>query len=219
MAHHGALTPIPNRMPPHYRDRLRFFAQWLRNPRQLAAITPSGVDLAAAVLSELPEGTRRVIELGGGTGAITRALLASGIADTNLLVLELNASLHAQLAQQFPRVRVVQGDAAELPRLARESGYLDAGPADAVVSGLGLLAKERATQARILRAAFECMRPDGVFVQFTYGPLSPVGDELRAELGLVARHGALVLRNVPPATVWVYRRSRAKSITPRSVAR
>ena len=103
-------------MPPHYRDRLRFLAQWLRNPRQTAAIAPSGADLAAAILFELPEGTRRVIELGGGTGAITRALLASGIPDSELLVLELNAALHAQLAHDFPRSSIVLGDAAELPQ-------------------------------------------------------------------------------------------------------
>jgi phosphatidylethanolamine/phosphatidyl-N-methylethanolamine N-methyltransferase len=206
-------------MPPHYRDRLRFFAQWLRNPRQLASITPSGPELAAAILAELPEGASRVIELGGGTGAITRALLASGIPDSELLVLELNAELQVQLAQDFPRASIVLGDAAELPRLARAAGYLDAGPADAIVSSLGLLAMEREAQARILRAAFECLRPDGAFVQFTYGPMSPVRDELRDELGLVARHGAFILRNVPPATVWVYRRSRARAIKPRSVAR
>ena len=101
-------------MPPDYRDRLRFFAQWLRNPRQTAAIAPSGADLVAAVLAEMPRDARRVIELGGGTGAITRALLASGIADADLLVLELNAALHARLAHDFPRVRVVSaGQAVE----------------------------------------------------------------------------------------------------------
>jgi phosphatidylethanolamine/phosphatidyl-N-methylethanolamine N-methyltransferase len=131
----------------------------------------------------------------------------------------LNTELHAQLARDFPRSCVLLGDAAELPRLARESGYLDAGPADAIVSGLGLLAMERDTQARILRAAFECLRPDGAFVQFTYGPVSPLRDDLRDEFGLVARHGAFVLRNVPPATVWTYRRNRARSIKPRSVSR
>jgi phosphatidylethanolamine/phosphatidyl-N-methylethanolamine N-methyltransferase len=206
-------------MSPHHRDRIRFFAQWLRNPRQVAAIAPSGSELVAAVLAELPEDTRRVIELGGGTGAITRALRASGIPDVGLLVVELNAALHAQLETEFPAARVVLGDAAELPRLARAAGYLDAGPADAVVSGLGLLAMERDSQLRILRSAFECLRPDGAFVQFTYGPMSPIGDEVRDELGLVARHGAFVLRNVPPATVWTYRRSRARAIKPRSVSR
>lgn len=206
-------------MAPHYRDRLRFFAQWLRNPRQTAAIAPSGAELVDAIMAELPDGSRRVIELGGGTGAITRALLASGIPEVELLVVELNASLQVQLQAQFPRARVVLGDAADLPQLARDSGYADGGPSDAIVSGLGLLAMEREVQARILRAGFDCLRPDGAFVQFTYGPMSPIGDELRDELGLVARHGAFVLRNVPPATVWVYRRSRARSIKPRSVAR
>ena len=112
----------------HVRDRLRFFAQWLRNPRQVAAVTPSGSELVAAILDELPEGTRRVIELGGGTGAITRALLASGIPEVELLVVALNASLQAQLQAQFPRARVVLGDAADLPQLARDSGYADGGP-------------------------------------------------------------------------------------------
>ena len=200
-------------------EKLRFIGQWLKNPRQTAAVAPSSPELAAAMLAEMPADTRRVIELGGGTGALTRAIVSHGITGDALLVLELNEELHAHLHRRFPDELLVLGDAAELPRLARAAGYLDAGRADAIVSGLGLLAMERDAQAKILRAAFECLHPDGALVQFTYGPVSPVGDELRDELGLVARHGAFVLRNVPPATVWVYRRSRARSITPRSVAR
>ena len=198
---------------------LRFFGQWLRNPRQTAAIAPSSDELAAAILSELPTQSRRVIELGGGTGAITRALLAHGIAPADLLVLELNGRLHARLDSDFPDVRVLLGDAARLPLLAEESGFLDDGPVDAVVSGLGLLAMDRGMQRAILGAAFTCLAPQGAMVQFTYGPLSPVRDDLLAELGLVARRGEFVLRNVPPATVWVYQRSRARNIRPRSVGR
>jgi phosphatidylethanolamine/phosphatidyl-N-methylethanolamine N-methyltransferase len=56
-------------------------------------------------------------------------------------------------------------------------------------------------------------------VQFTYGPLSPVNESLLMELGFSARRGELILRNVPPATVWTIRRSRAKAIRPRTVAR
>jgi hypothetical protein len=44
-----------------------------------------------------------------------------------------------------------------------------------------------------------------------------VNEALLLELGFSARRGALVLRNVPPATVWTIRRSRAKSIRPRTV--
>ena len=200
-------------------SRLSFFGQWLRNPRQTAAIAPSGPELASAVLSELPEGTQRVIELGGGTGALTESLRDAAATPGDLLVLELNASLHARLRARFPDVKVVRGDALHTAEVALASGYLAQGPADVVVSGLGLLAMDRQSQSAILQSAFACLRPDGVMVQFTYGPLSPVNERLLAELGFSARRGPFVLRNVPPATVWTIRRSRAKGIRPRTVYR
>ena len=189
-------------------EKLRFIGQWLKNPRQTAAVAPSSPELAAAMLGELPAGSRRVIELGGGTGAITRAIVGHGIAGDVLLVLELNEELHAHLHRRFPEELLVLGDAVELPRLAAEAGFLAAGPADAVISGLGLLAMDRELVTRILRAAFACLRPDGRFIQFTYGPVSPVSDSVLDALGLRMRRGEFVLRNVPPATVYVYERAR-----------
>lgn len=188
-------------------EKLRFIGQWLKNPRQTAAVAPSSPELAAAMLAEMPADTRRVIELGGGTGALTRAIVSHGITGNALLVLELNEELHAHLHRRFPDELLVLGDAAELPRLAAEAGFLDAGPADAVISGLGLLAMDRELVTRILRAAFDCLRPDGRFIQFTYGPVSPVSDAVLDVLGLRMRRGEFVLRNVPPATVYVYERA------------
>ncbi|TWI07349.1 class I SAM-dependent methyltransferase [Aerolutibacter ruishenii] len=181
-----------------------FFRQWLRNPRRMAAVAPSSAGLAAAMLRELPEGTRRVIELGGGTGAVTAALLDAGIEGENLLVVELDEKLHAHLSVRFPQVRIVKGDAGDLPRIAAH--YLADGPADAVVSGLGLLSMPREAQRDVMAAAFACLRPEGRYVQFTYGPAAPVAEDVVAELGLQVRRGAFVLRNVPPATVYVYSR-------------
>ncbi|QQP99796.1 class I SAM-dependent methyltransferase [Lysobacter enzymogenes] len=183
-----------------------FFRQWLKNPLRVAAVAPSSAELAAAMIAELPDDARRVIELGGGTGAITRALLDAGIRDQDLLVLELNEELHAHLQVRFPRVPVLLGDARMLPALAREQGYLGGGPADAVVSGLGLLTMPHPLQRDIIAAAFQCLRPDGVFVQFTYGPAAPVADAVARQLSLRVRRGEFVLRNVPPATVYVYSR-------------
>ena len=183
-----------------------FFWQWLKNPLRTAAVVPSSAELAAAMIAELPDDTARVIELGGGTGAITRELLAAGIPAGQLLVLELNEELHAHLHARFPGVHIVLGDARSLPRLAHESGYLEAGPADAIVSGLGLLTMPPALQHDILVAAFECLRPDGVLVQFTYGPAAPVADAVVRQLDLRVHRGEFVLRNMPPATVYVYSR-------------
>jgi phosphatidylethanolamine/phosphatidyl-N-methylethanolamine N-methyltransferase len=183
-----------------------FFWQWLKNPLRTAAVMPSSSELAFAMIAELPEGTRRVIELGGGTGAITRELLAAGIQAKQLLVLELNEELHAHLHARFPGVHVVLGDARSLPELASECGFLDEGPADAIVSGLGLLTMPPVLQQEILAAAFDCLRPDGPFVQFTYGPAAPVAESVVKQLRLDVHRGDFVLRNMPPATVYVYSR-------------
>lgn len=199
-------------MPPHVRDRLRFFAQWLRNPRQLASITPSSLELAAAILAEMPEGTRRVIELGGGTGVFTRAMLEHGIAPENLLVLELNDELYSHLCAQFPEAHVVHGNACELKAIAERDGFLGAGLADAAISGLGLLSMSRSLQRSILEAAFSVLKPNGRLIQFTYGPSSPVPRDLLGELGLQVRRGGFAWWNVPPASVYVYTRNRSEGI-------
>lgn len=187
-------------------DHWTFFRQWLRNPLATAAISPSGAQLARLMLAELPAGAKRVIELGGGTGVFTAALLKHGIRDSDLMVVELNEELHQHLSQRFPGAHVACGDARELPSLAERSGFAEGGPADAVVSGLGLLSMSRATQQAIVASAFDCMRPDGRFIQFTYGPTCPVGKDVQRALGLRVRRAGVALWNVPPATVYVLSR-------------
>ena len=161
------------------------------------------------MVAELPADTRRVIELGAGTGVFTRALIARGIQASDLMVLELNAELHAHLQQLFPGVHVQHGDARELMRLAADCGFAQDGPADAVISGLGMLSMPRELQHDILAAAFDCLQPQGRFVQFTYGPATPVAQEVLDALALNARRGAFVWRNLPPATVFVFTRNRS----------
>lgn len=189
-----------------------FFRQWLKHPLRVASITPSGQQLARMMLAELPPDTRRVIELGGGTGVFTSALLARGIEAENLMVLELNNELHDHLQRRFPQARVVQGDARELARLAADSRYAERGPADAVISGLGMLSMPKQLQHDILTAAFACLQPRGRFVQFTYGPANPIAQDVLDALDIDTRRSATAWRNLPPATVYVYMRRYSEAI-------
>jgi phospholipid N-methyltransferase len=164
------------------------------------------------MIAELPANATRVVELGGGTGVFTRAMLEHGIAARDLLVLELNDEFFQHLCTRFPEAHVVHGNATELKALAERDGFLDDGLADAAISGLGLLSMSRALQRSILEAAFSVLKPSGRLIQFTYGPSSPVPRELLAELGLQVRRGGFAWWNVPPAAVYVYTRNRSEAI-------
>ena len=189
-----------------------FFRQWLKNPIGIAALSPSSRRLAREMIGQLPDVPCRVIELGGGTGVFTRALLDRGVLPDDLLVVELNKELHRLLQQRFPEVNVVRGDALELKEIIEGEQFGNGGEVDAILSGLGLLSMSRTVQRRILSAAFSVLGPKGRFIQFTYGPVSPVSRELLTELGIGVYRAGVAWRNVPPAAVYVFTRNRSTSI-------
>lgn len=177
-----------------------FFRQWLRNPRSMASLAPSGPQLTRAMMQQLPADARCVVELGAGTGVFTRALLERGIAPRDLLVVELNPELHALLCGLFPDVAIVNGDARELHSIARRRGFTR--PVDAVVSGLGFLTMPREIQKQILQAVFSVLGEGRSLIQFTYAPTSPITADLLDEVGLVASRVAFAPFNLPPAFVF-----------------
>lgn len=189
-----------------------FFRQWLRNPRAMAALSPSSRQLAREMVVQLPPTARRVIELGAGTGVFTQALIDRGIAPRDLLVVELNAELHRLLQARFHDAQVVRGDARELSRIVAEQRFAEPGGVDAVVSGLGFLAMPRTGQREILDAVFRVLGPNRPLIQFTYGPVGPLPRSLLEELGLRSRRTGVVWRNVPPAAVYVYTRNRSTAV-------
>ncbi len=191
-----------------------FFRQWLKAPLTTAAVSPSSKELAAEMLSQLPDGARKVIELGGGTGVFTEALIERGIAPENLLVFELNESLHLHLMQRFPLARIVCADALSTARVVEREKFAQPGEVDAVISGLGLLSMSAELQQGILEAAFSVMGAQGRFIQFTYGPTNPVKREVMRELHLSAKRTGFTVWNVPPASVYVITRSKSRGIKP-----
>lgn len=181
-----------------------FLAAWLRNPAQAGALWPSGQALARAMAAHVdPHRPDPVVELGAGTGAITRALLARGVAPQRLVAVEKDPALCRVLRFRFPGLAVLQGDAAELAALLAEAGAVCVGT---VVSGLPLLGMASRARRRALEQVAACLGPDGAFVQFTYAPFAPVPRAAYAALGWSGRRVVRVPWNLPPAAVWVYTR-------------
>ena len=183
-------------------DSARFLKSLVATPRLTGAVAPSGRALAramAAAAGSPPHGL--VIELGPGTGPVTRSLIETGVPPERLVLVEYDPGFCRMLESRFAGVRVIQGDAYDLSRtLASFAGQ----PIAAVVSSLPLLNQPPPRRTKLIADAFALMGPAGVFVQFTYGLQSPVPREACAN-----RYSAIrsrpILRNLPPAFVWTYR--------------
>jgi phospholipid N-methyltransferase len=56
-------------------ERVLFFGKFLQAPLKIGSVTPSSAWLVEAMLAPIPWGTSTVVELGAGTGVITREIL------------------------------------------------------------------------------------------------------------------------------------------------
>jgi phosphatidylethanolamine/phosphatidyl-N-methylethanolamine N-methyltransferase len=183
-------------------DEVHFIRSWLEKPLSTGAVAPSSKLLARTMAAYVdPEAAGPVIELGPGTGPVTEALVAQGVDPARLVLVEFNPTFCRLLRSRYPDATVVQGDAYSLQRLL---GKLLRQPASAVVSGLPLFTKPLKTRLRLMQEAFALMAPQAPFVQFTYAIMSPIPKALS---GVSSEASERIWMNLPPARVWVYRKS------------
>ena len=183
-------------------DEVRFLSSWLQDPLRMGAISPSGPELARVMAAEVDLGIPGpIVELGPGTGALTAALLARGIAPERLVLVEYNPQFCDLLKDRWPGINVVRGDAYRLRHTLADVP----GPLAAVVSGLPLLTRPLIARVRLLETAFRLLSPGAPFIQFSYGAVAPIPPRPgRYAIGSPPR----IWRNFPPARVWVYRSAR-----------
>jgi phosphatidylethanolamine/phosphatidyl-N-methylethanolamine N-methyltransferase len=142
-----------------------------------------------------------IVELGPGTGPVTRSLIESGVARERLVLIEYDPGFCQLLGQRFAPARIIRGDAYDLPRTL--AGLLGE-PIVAFVSSLPLLNQPPERREGLIADAFALMGPWGRFVQFTYGLHSPIPREALAGRYVAIRSRPILL-NLPPAFVWTYR--------------
>lgn len=145
-----------------------------------------------------------VVELGAGTGAVTHALVES-VAAERLLIIERDPRLFTVLHAQFPQLKIVRADAAELQQVLEECGVTKI---CAVVSSLPLLSMPRGIRNQIESRMAAAISAGGRIIQFTYGPTSPVPHDRWRVLRIYGKRKQFIVSNVPPAHVWVYQRDR-----------
>ncbi len=181
-----------------------FIREWMRSPRTMGMVCPSGASLAQAMAAGIPPGLNGlVVELGAGTGTVTQQLLRAGIDPCHLLVIEKAPGMAQLLQQRFPQLNIVQGDATRLCELLPPARR-----ADCIISSLPLISLGKTVRDAIILAMYESLREGGILVQYTYS-WSSSNPSLMNKFQLM--DSRLIWDNVPPARVFRFMRKGSDS--------
>lgn len=190
---------------------LAFAKQALRHWREVGAVAPSSPKLGER-MTELAEvwRARRVVELGPGTGALTKAVLDDLPHDAEYLGLELNGDFVRTLRARHPQQRFEQAPAQDFDFAAV---WPDDASFDVVISGLPWSSFAETLQTAILDNILPRLRPGGRFATFAYWGFHrmPGGRRFRALLHARldgVESSRVVWANLPPAFIYVGRKER-----------
>lgn len=184
-----------------FEEEIRFFKGWMDKPKAVGSIFPTSSVTARRMASVIDVGSGLpVLELGPGTGVITRAILERGVEPHRLYCVEHSKNFVRDLRREFPGVNLIQGDAFGLHVALGERAGLTF---DCVVSAVPLLNFSTERRVAFVNDVLSRIPSGRPVIQITYGPMSPVpvgrGD-------YVVEHFDFVIRNLPPAQLWIYRR-------------
>jgi phosphatidylethanolamine/phosphatidyl-N-methylethanolamine N-methyltransferase len=181
-------------------DATVFFGLWLQKPLHIAATNPSSVRLADAVARRV-EFARPgpVLELGAGTGSLTRGLLRAGCPPDRIIALEREPRLAAMLRRDFREMTVIEGDATRIGRyLADRVDRLCA-----VVSSLPIKWFPLTAQRAVVDPCLDLLGLGGQLLQLTNAFSSPLPVD---RLGIAGREIGRVWLNLLPTQIWSYSR-------------
>lgn len=196
MSRPGEPAGAPDRSPAS--DPWMFFRRWLANPLQTGSVVPSSPALCRRIAMQIRrEPHEAVLELGAGTGVVSRALLAAGVPADKLTLVEIVPAMAAHLRRQLPGVPVIEGDARFLPDLLPGRWH---GRIGTVVCGIPLVLLPLAEQRRFIEV-IEAVAPGRGFLHYSYCVTSPLPWRKHR---LDAKREAWTPLNFPPASVWRY---------------
>jgi len=195
------VSTLTRKLSKRFDDEIRFFKGWMDGPKAVGSIVPTSAVTSRRMASVIDTTSGLpVLELGPGTGVVTKAILERGVSPNKLVCVEYSDDFVSHVRRLFPGVNVIQGDAFDLDSTL---GPLADQTFDCVVSGIPLLnfpMPERIALIEDLLGRIPAGRP---VVQITYGPRSPVAP---GRGNYVVEKLDFVVRNIPPAHLWLYRR-------------
>jgi phospholipid N-methyltransferase len=182
-----------------------FLRECIKNCQHTGAVAPSSPQLAREMMKAAGVSqSRKLLELGPGTGAFTEEIQKTLPAESSYLGLEMNAAFVSALKGRFPKMNFECAAAQEFDY----SPYLAEGGFDTIVSGLPWAALSEPVQAALLESIYRVLKPGGVFATFVYTGIhwGPRGQKFRRLLTSRSKQvetTPTVWANLPPAFIYI----------------
>jgi phosphatidylethanolamine/phosphatidyl-N-methylethanolamine N-methyltransferase len=192
---------IKSRFAEKFDDEIRFIKGVMSTPKTVGAIMPTSGRMAARMASIIDTGSGLpVLELGPGTGVITKAILEKGVKPENLVSVEYSSDFVRHLRGKYPGVNFVNGDAFSLAETLQD---YRGQKFDCVISGIPLLNFPMHQRVKLIEDLLKLVPAGRPVVQFSYGPVSPV---VARPDSYTIKHFDFIMRNIPPAQIWHYKK-------------
>jgi phospholipid N-methyltransferase len=183
-------------------ENIQFLQAFLKNPGTVGSITPSSPELARRMVAGLrPDSNNVVLELGVGTGAITKFLQEIVPNDESYLGIELDRDLVRTLKRNYPDMKIVRGNALEASELHAKSGL---GKVGTIICCLPFVSMPNEVGEKILLEIDKFMQKGCTFrtFQYAHGYYFPSAIKLREFMRDrygKSKRSPLIVKNVPPA--------------------
>ncbi|MDQ3129296.1 MAG: methyltransferase domain-containing protein [Acidobacteriota bacterium] len=191
-------------------ENIQFLQAFLKNPAKVGAITPSSPELAQKMVKGIePNAESIILELGVGTGAITKYLQDILPDEKSYLGIELDRSLVKSLKKNYPDLEIVCGNATETFSIHQKSGL---GKVGFVICCLPFVSLPNEVGETILLEIDKFMQQGCTFrtFQYAHGYYFPSAIKLREFMRKrygKAQRSRLVVKNVPPAYTLTWKKS------------
>ena len=183
------------------KEDFEFIKGWVKNPGAVGAVKPTGVPAARHMASLIPtESDLPVLELGPGTGVITKELIKRGFEPKKIVSIEYSKDFYDYLVESIPDVNFINGNAFNLEETLNDVEYERyAG----VIGAIPLLNIPEEERVNVIVESLKLVANNGPFVQISYGPKPPMA----AVPGkFTVKKSDRIYRNLPPAGIWIYRK-------------
>jgi phosphatidylethanolamine/phosphatidyl-N-methylethanolamine N-methyltransferase len=197
----GMALRLKERLGKKFDEEIRFFKGMMQGPKTVGSIVPTSSITARKMASVININSGLpVLELGPGTGAITKAILGRGVKPEKLVAIEYSTDFYEHLVRLYPGVHFINGDAFDLDKTL---GALKGQMFDSVVSAVPLLNFPMQARSALLESLLDRVPAGRPVVQISYGAVSPI---IARPDRYHIQHFDFIVRNIPPAQLWIYRR-------------